>query len=279
MMKMPLALGVALVCFGCALIVPTERVGQLIGGALPQKATAVYAGRDVSLSMGEINKDGDRSGTVQLTEFPFLQMQAELRVDESFLWTELRFLGASPSGWNEFTQELTGGGNVRFTESFAFLNVPRTERGQIASANTLYKDGKLQEGQALSNMRGRAERIDALTQWMRAQFEDAPVHFPNERVFEDYWRPILLPETVSAKKRPSTWTDAGAWVIAEEVKWNTSYTTRVLPEHLRAARDSGALLRDWEEALAWLYMDYEWDYVQSLFSQGRLTLVRKQGGK
>ncbi|MDR0410748.1 MAG: hypothetical protein LBH75_02085 [Treponema sp.] len=279
MIRISLVLGAVIVYLGCVLIDPAEKAGQLIGRTLPQKTTVVYAGKDFSLILGETNKVGHRNGMVKLAEFPFLRLQAEMRADDSFSWTELHFLGGSPSGWNEFTQELTGDGSIRFTESFAFLNVPLTERGRITGANMLYKDDKLQGERALSNMSNRAERIDALAQWMHTQLEDMPVHFANERIFTDYWRPILLPETVPARKRPSAWTDAGPWVTAEEVKWNTSYTAHILPEHLRSARNSGALLRDWEEALSWLYLDYEWDYVQNLFSQDSLTLVREQGGK
>jgi hypothetical protein len=80
---------------------------------------------------------------------------------------------------------------------------------------------------------------------------------------------------VSVKKRPSTWTNTGDWTTAEDVKWNTSYTKNVFPEHLRTSRDSGALLRDWEEALSWLYFVYEWNYIQRLFSAGEIKLVRR----
>ena len=56
------------------------------------------------------------------------------------------------------------------------------------------------------------------------------------------------------------------WVKAEDIRWNTGYTERVFPEHLREIRNSGTLLRDWEEAVEWLYVEYEWDRLTEMLS-------------
>jgi hypothetical protein len=90
----------------------------------------------------------------------------------------------------------------------------------------------------------------------------------DRKAFEDYWKPALLPEMVSKKKRPPEWeTENVQWVKAEDVKWNSSYTEGVFPEHLWAVRNSGTLLRDWEEAFEWIYMEYEWERISALLSR------------
>ncbi|MDR0644010.1 MAG: hypothetical protein LBG05_03705 [Treponema sp.] len=275
--KIPSTITVAITCFGCIIITPTEKAGQFIGRSLTENITAVYVGKDISLSMGEKSGKfvGDKNITIEFDEFPGLQMWARLSSDGSFVWTELYFLRGSPFGWNEFTQELTGNGGVKFTESFASVTAAAPERGQITSAKILHNGDKLQGAEALSSLYSRSERIYKLAEWMHTELKDAAVHFPNEEVFAAYWKPILLPEMVSAKKRPSTWTSTDDWAIAEDIKWNISYTKRIFVDDLRALRDSGALLRDWEEALPWLYFAYEWNYIQGLFSAGEMTLVRE----
>jgi hypothetical protein len=40
----------------------------------------------------------------------------------------------------------------------------------------------------------------------------------------------------------------------------------VFPEALWEYRNSAAMLRDWEEALPWIYMEYSWDYIINSFN-------------
>jgi hypothetical protein len=86
--------------------------------------------------------------------------------------------------------------------------------------------------------------------------------------FEKYWKPLLFPEIVSKKKKPSGWLQEGdQFIRAEDIKWNTSYTERIFPEVLRPVRDSGTLLSDWEEALHWIYLEYEWERIAGILSR------------
>jgi hypothetical protein len=96
--------------------------------------------------------------------------------------------------------------------------------------------------------------------------EDAPAGL-DRKGFENYWKPVLLPELVSKKKRPPEWQAENVqWIKAEDVNWNSAYTEQVFPEHLRAVRNSGTLLRDWEEAFEWIYLEYEWERISALLS-------------
>jgi len=81
--------------------------------------------------------------------------------------------------------------------------------------------------------------------------------------FEKYWKPVLFPELVSRKYRPAGWQQENdQWNRAESINWNKTYTERLFPEELWEIRNSGTMLRDWEEALDWIYNEYEWDRIQ-----------------
>jgi hypothetical protein len=86
--------------------------------------------------------------------------------------------------------------------------------------------------------------------------------------FETYWKPILFPETVMKKKRPENWQQEGDIIIsAEGIRWNSSYTKRTFPEELWNIRNSGTMLRDWEEALDWMFNEYAWPRITELLTQ------------
>jgi hypothetical protein len=98
--------------------------------------------------------------------------------------------------------------------------------------------------------------------------EDAPV-------FEQYWMPHLFPELVSKGTQPHGWTEKNdIFVMADSVNWNQSYTQRVFPEELWEFRNSGALLRDWEEAAAWIYLEYAWDSIIASLNETEFEKIK-----
>ena len=85
--------------------------------------------------------------------------------------------------------------------------------------------------------------------------------------FEKYWKPILFPEMVKNKIKPSGWHQKeDVFVRADDIRWNKDYTQRIFSEELHPVRDSGTMLRDWEEALPWIYMEYHWDNIINIFT-------------
>lgn len=211
--------------------------------------------------------------------FPYLRLRGSAPDGEgNFYLSSLRFLSGHVSGWNEFTLDLSGTGQFipRDANGNATGNVPGDARGdarfqlhaspepvQISEGKIRRNSERISGEQALSALRNRYERILALTGWMR---EQGPPLFKDSGAFESYWKPLLLPELVSGRKRPPGWNTGNAqWVRAEDVRWNTQYTQALFPESLRVLRDSGALLRDWEEALPWIYFEYEREgFMESL---------------
>ncbi|MDR2397813.1 MAG: hypothetical protein LBD74_03520 [Spirochaetaceae bacterium] len=187
---------------------------------------------------------------------------------------ELRFLGGSYTGWNQFTVELSGEVEVILQRNSAlWQGVGFVERIRLVQGKIRRKTTVLSGEAARTALRNRYERIGALTAWMHDQ---NPLRdFTRLEGFAAYWKPRLLPELTAPKSRPRDWTTADAvWVLGEQVRWNQAYTERLFPEALRPFRDSGALLRDWEEALSWIYLDYQWDRIlQELAKPCLLTRI------
>lgn len=251
-----------------------ENAGRVLdGSAFAEKTVAVYrtaktAGAAGSMEIRELrNKSGERSVGITLDQFPVMKLRGSAPDGAGgFYLKSLEYLGGSLSGWNEYTLDLYGTGSLELGESSAALTIPQAPEALQISRGRIHRyDTRLIGEEALTSLRNRRERIVSLAAWMRGR-EDAPAGL-SRKDFEKYWKPILLPEMVGDKKRPAEWRrESGPWVRAEDIRWNTGYTERVFPEELRAVRDSGTMLRDWEEALGWIYLEYEWERIIGLLS-------------
>jgi hypothetical protein len=284
-------------CVGMILV---EKGGQALdGSAFTDKKLASYRrqGIEVRQVRAKADKGKEDIFLIKLDDFPSVQLRtAPPEKNGAFFFSSLYFLGGSLSGWNVFSQELSGSGSLRVVGNTAYLNVSGgLETGSITGGRISHNGSKLSGKEALSGLRSRYERIAVLVAWMKAagaraagsappvapgaetpvkagntQKAKPPAHFADQEAFEDYWKPILLPERVGKKKRPAAYMDTGEWVTAEDVKWNTAYTRAVFPEDLWPLRDSGALLRDWEEAAGWIYFMYEWEYIEASVKEASL---------
>jgi hypothetical protein len=245
-----------------------EKAGQALdGSAFAEKKIAVYNASDMEL-WEMLNKDGERSFIIMLEKYPTIKFRASVPNEQGeFNLVSLDYLGGSPQGWNEFRLDLAGEGKLVFGEKTASLSVHHdsVETIQISAARIKRYDTRLSGSEALTLLRNRHERIKAIAEWMNGRetaYKDMDV---NE--FEKHWKPILFPEAVSKKKRPPDWRrENDQWNRAESINWNKSYTERLFPEELREVRNSGTMLRDWEEALDWIYNEYEWNRIKKLLS-------------
>lgn len=275
------ALWGGLILGGCAGLVlkAVEKTGQVLDGtAFAEKTVSRYQGRTHDAGTVEVREAADKQGNLSLVilleDFPALRFGGSgLDGNGGFYLTRLDYLGGNVSGWNEFTLELSGAGTFAVsgeTAVLAFAGPP--EPVQISSGKIRRNETRITGDEALTSLRHRYERILALAEWMRGR-EGTPVMADHE-AFKAYWQPVLLPETVSKKKRPPEWNrETAQWVRAEDRRWNTVYTENLFPEELRILRDSGALLRDWEEAFEWIYFEYSWEKIGRSFS-GELSLKR-----
>jgi hypothetical protein len=194
--------------------------------------------------------------------------------DGNFFLTSLDFLSSNLNGWNEFTIELSGTGTFIKYDNRASLVLHSAETLDITGGKIRRNNNRITGDQALTALRNRQERILVLTEWFKEQLvaSEQPVpSFAGSADFEKHWKPILFPELAKKKRRPPVWTKEDAvWVRGEDVRWNSVYTEKVFPEELRPVRNSGTLLRDWEEALSWIYFQFQWDRILSSLQTTRV---------
>ena len=251
---------------GCVFL--TERAGQIIdGSAFSERIIAVYKGPGLEIREMR-NRNGEHSLVIVPKSFPSVHIRATAP-DESgvFLLVSLDYIGGNEHGWNEFRLDLFGSGTFASDEKGAqFFVFPGIEPVQISSGRIRRYDTRITGEEALTYLRNRHERILALTEWMSSR-ESGPQGW-GVNYFGSYWQRILFPELVRRRQRPPDWEqDSDRRVRAENVSWNIGYTERVFPQELQSVRNSGTMLRDWEEALEWIHLMYEWDALTETLLQ------------
>jgi hypothetical protein len=252
-----------------------EKTGRALdGSALEEKTIFVYrtaktADAADGLEVRELrNRAGEWYLSVSLDRFPMARLRGTSPdAKGGFTFTSLEYLAGSVSGWNEYSLELFGTGTLTREIDQVTLSVREApETAELVRGRIHRYDTRITGDEALTGLRARRSRILALVEWMAGR-ENTPKGL-DRKDFEQYWKPILLPEMVSAKKRPELWLRPDdLWIEAEDIRWNTGYTERNFPEELRPIRNSGTLLRDWEEALDWLYLEYEWEEFAASLSR------------
>jgi hypothetical protein len=282
-MKTP-ALVLILISFlftsGCSTLV--QKTGEVVdGSAFAEKKVAVYRtggkkqrrektpaiGSGAGILVEQVRrKSGEEFIAIRIEALPTLRLLGTVPDTEgNFSLTALEFLCAGLSGWNEFSRELSGVGVLRIAPDgmTAFLRLTgETEALDITAGRIRRGSTRITGDQAVAALRNRQERVSALAGWMRERGTPDQGEFADQGEFEKYWGPVLFPEITRAKQRPPEWTGEDAvWVRGEDVWWNTAYTDAVFSEELRLVRNSGTLLRDWEEAAAWVFLQYEWDRI------------------
>jgi hypothetical protein len=263
--------------FNCIIM---EKAGQgLDGSVLKLKKLSVYESSDDNESQLEIeisvvqNKSKEKSIIITIEEFPMIKILGSFPDEEgAFFLTALEFLAGSTHGWNEYSLELMGTGKLKLEDTVT-LKIEEIEAVQITKGRIHRYDTRLTGAEALAVLRNRRERILALSEWM-SSLNLAKGRSINE--FEEYWQPVLFPEMVSKKKKPDGWVqDTDKYQTADSIKWNTGYTERKFPEELWVIRNSGTLLRDWEEAVSWIYLEYEWENIVKLLSKENIFTKTK----
>ena len=289
-LKKPLFIFFVLLLTGCAGLV--HKSGEALNGnAFAEKTFAQYrstgTGNDTTVEIKELKlKSGENILEISSSAWPsFVLRGTEPDIDGGFNFSEARFLSSHAHGWNEFTLDLLGGAVFSVSGGFiGRLRIPgEVDRVQISSGKIRLKSNRYSGTSALTPLRNRRERILALIEWMDLQAgepgeTDVPVNqlvFTDQNAFEDHWKPILFPELALKRNKPPEYIEENAeWAEADSVKWNLTYTEYLFPEELREYRNSGALLRDWDEALPWIHMEYSWEYVINSLNEINFLLVK-----
>jgi hypothetical protein len=253
-----------------------EKAGRTIdGSASSEKKVSVYrsykskgAPEDMTVTIIK-NKMSEQSVLITLEKYPMMRLRGSMPDEKgAFSLNLLEYLSGSVHGWNEYSMEIMGTGSISFAETCVMEISGEIEQIQISSGRIQRYDTRLTGAAALTSLRNRNERIIATTAWMTAF--DAPEKQTIKDIddFDTFWKPILFPELVSKKKRPDGWLNEGdIFVKNEDIRWNTGYTGRIFLEDLQPVRNSGTMLRDWEETLSWIYLSYEWENIKDILSR------------
>ena len=251
-----------------------QRGGEFLEGGADRQI-AVYRGegfvvRELRAKEGPDGAEGAEFLEITGRQWPGLAFRGSMPDSNGRVHlTEARFLSSHVHGWNEFNLELLGNAFFRVTNAgeVIFYIDGEVERVQINSGRILLRSNLLVGTEALIPLRNRRERIIALNEWMHEWNKNGPL-FAGQKEFENFWKPHLFPELVSRRKRPQEFRNENAeWARKDSVRWNLTYTENIFPEHLREYRNSGAMLRDWEEALPWIFMEYSFNIIVSSFME------------
>jgi hypothetical protein len=265
---------------GCTSLV--QKSGEALeGSAFAVKRTALYSSgggkNEVKIELKEMRpKDGEDYVEITSGLWPGLALRGNIPDDDGrFELREARVLSSHVQGWNEFNLDLLGGAVFEADGGKGALRIAgEVERVQISSGRIRLKSSRLSGNAALAPLRNRRERILALTEWM--QGKSGLIVFTDQKEFENFWKPRLFPELVLRKNRPQEYSGENAeWRRADSVRWNRTYTKLIFPEELRELKNSGALLRDWEEALPWIYIEYSWNTIIDSFNETILLKTRR----
>ena len=242
-----------------------ERTGRILdGSAFEEKTITHYSADNIEISVVE-NRDAEQSILIILNNFPMMKLRASLPDENnSFFLTSLEYLAGNTHGWNEFTLLLVGDGRLSLGETAVLEGLNEIEPIQITAGRIHRFDTRITGDDAVTALHNRRERIVVLADWMIS------LNGPKAqtiRGFNNHWKPIIFPEIVSRRNRPDGWLqDDDILQRDEDINWNTGYTERIFPQELWDVRNSGTLLRDWEEALSLVYLEYNWDNIIELLS-------------
>jgi hypothetical protein len=275
-------LAVSLVTLFSGCMTLTDKAGKLLEGKFDYVVNRYRSPKTIPSGSGyqviEMSGTGGHGLDIIIEDIPAVTLKASFPEDDgSFYLKSLDYLAGNPSGWVEFSLDLSGGGNFITRGGTANLRLrPPTEPVQISQGKIRRLETHLSGADAVTALNNRSDRIQALTEWM--QKRDVPPAVTRRlKNFAAYWKPLLLPELVEKERRPrfyDTGTDT-RWVTAEQVKWNATYTEQILPEELRPLRDSGTLKRDWEESYEWLFLVYAWEYIFNTLETSSVSVQKK----
>jgi hypothetical protein len=206
-------------------------------------------------------------------------ISGEYSTDESgdlvFDIKKLRFYTSWVNGWTEGEYNAIGKLKFHSGDGGAHCTViDKFEIGEIEKGTIRFYDDFLMGEKGLDAVRNRFDRIQAVNSYLKTKgFREFYNHAwldkkPDRISFKSGTLKFLFPEL--AINSALTGKDVSSDLkitnplkeisLKETVAWNKLYTQKTFPDNLKEVRNSGTMLRDYEEALKLFYMDYNMDY-------------------
>ena len=186
------------------------------------------------------------------------------------------------NGWSEYEQNVIGKFKLSYTsEGWHFQLAGPLELADLKNAAIRAGDKTWRGDRALGLMRNRSNRIDAVVSFIADKLPE--VSDPSQEAwsrdkswfipaFKQQLQALLVPEMVDPANRPPTWKEPiKRSDYAESVVWSRDYSESVFPKELVEIRQSGTILRDWEESTPLIYGRWRWPGTIALLSAGFLV--------
>lgn len=262
----PAAIVSVVLLVGCASFrVESAWVGTRAGGAPQRAAGAVESsspnnGPPLRIEIGREEAHGAAAATeaqsVRMSGGPLLGAvihgiaQREVRGGWKISLISLHWFNNWHNGWTEATFVVDGRFDLeRRGAAYRILVESAPEIDGPSAATIRYFDQYLGGKAALEQFTDRWDRIEAYANFLRSRYGDA---WPrSERSLER----LLFPEIYGYRTPPAA---RHASVEGDGVRWNSDYTRAVFPKELQPIRDSGTMLRDWEESPGLFQLAFRW---------------------
>ncbi len=201
----------------------------------------------------EIN--GARDVRVTWGALPEAVLRGQATADGSGGWKiellRLDWFNNWQDGWTEAGFVISG--SFDLSQGGAEAQILLTDKPEIDApivATIRYYDDYLNGDKALQQFTRRWNRIQAYAEFLRSRFDES--WYSNQGSV----RRFLFPELYGYDQPPSP---KHASVTVDSITWNTDYTKEVFPGNLRALRDSGTMLRDFQESQALWKLAFGWN--------------------
>lgn len=183
--------------------------------------------------------------------------------------SSLYFLTNWSNGWTE--AEVEAFGQLSFkkdsSNSYRCSSLEGIELGEIKKGSIKFFDNYYFEDRARRSIKNKLDRINSMNNFVRDKIKIDYFVTLNKIGTDSYKKAtyeLFFPEFTlnSPYNNPAYKVKSlkDETELSETILWNKNYTREVFPENLQTVRDSGSLLRDYEESSELFFMDYNMDY-------------------
>lgn len=197
--------------------------------------------------------DGPIPAEITIQAFPGAVFQGLADREPSGGWrvslTTLKWFSNWPNGWTDASFLLDGVLHFEKTDNQWTVRVETPPSvAMVDKASIRYSETFLLGDRAVGQLTWRWDRIRASTDYLNTQFPDDWINDP------DQVARFLFPELRGYQKGEHP----GNTKVADSVAWDTTYSAVHFPENLRPVRNSGTMLRDWQESQGLWTLAYHW---------------------
>jgi len=193
--------------------------------------------------------------------------------DIECLVKSLYFFTNWSNGWTE--SELEASGQLIFkkneNDKYKCIVIEEIELLDVKTASIKFFDDYYFGDKAKRNVKNKLDRINSINNFLKEKenipyFKSLKTRDKNQKSYISSTYELFFPELTlnspyinknSEYKIKSLKEDT---VLEETILWNKRYTRDIFPENLQPIRDSGSLLRDYEESVELFFMDYNIHY-------------------